>query len=989
MNRTSFREEFLFSLNDNIAVHPWEHSYLIKELAHAKAYDAAIFYLKHYSDHSVHCYTSAISALSPKLRLEDAFAMIKSMESKGKRANKFILTALFQYVQGGPEVLQLINDLQQQKHYPRLWTTEVHNAAIHACTRGSRGRDSKQAQDDFETAFYLFSKMKGEKNARPDLITYTSLFLACGMASQVQVAMDLLDEIAIKPNNVVWGAALNVCAKAGRPDEALQICKRMEEQRAQITRRHVGALLAAYAKAGDNAAALHILRALQHKKSTRLITDDGISILLEPVPINIVMVNIVVNACAVANDFANAKQLLDDLKEGKFVTFVHPTHDKRVVSLIPDEFTYNAVLAACSNSHQAKSLVREMRLTRRHRQGQVPPSARTYTLAINACKRAKDWKTARFLLEDCEHDGIEKNVFMYSAAIWTAVRCGNLADEALFLLKEMEQGDCKPNLVSYRGVLSAVAAAGKTDIALQLFTEMKAKHGITRDKQIFSIMMDALEHRQNSTNELSLSSDDEDRARFLESVVNKMDKDEFSVETAGRVLESLIYAYGTSDRFNDALRTFNKIQGPTNGPCLRAMMSSCALAKRWKEAISILHTSDIVEEAEGPALLDTRALGFAILACSKSGKWEEALNLLELYGQSPEGTMARNNAETIPLSALNSLIASCGRAQRPDLALKVLNEMQSRYGVIPNVISYRSAVIACNQGERAQRRHPPPDKYLESHSTLQWWECSLSLLRRLKEEGLQPDEQIYSSVVSSCQLAGKWQRALGVLRAMMIDYEKGYCEKLNLFCFNAAISACAKGGAWLEAVQIYYKMLDLGGPVTPDFVTLSSVVIALEDAGQKEMAQTLYEDGVKEKIVQPWTATQALDHLGGKRSIQAIDLHHFSSAMARIAIRNALESLLVEDDHEREKLPPQELLSSIGLVIIVGKGKGSELDHSILSPTVQKVLKDEYHIPYTIDPTNEGRLIVKPADLDKFVAKRLGHEKGLRKSNTAKIKVDR
>lgn len=90
--------------------------------------------------------------------------------------------------------------------------------------------------------------------------------------------------------------------------------------------------------------------------------------------------------------------------------------------------------------------------------------------------------------------------------------------------------------------------------------------------------------------------------------------------------------------------------------------------------------------------------------------------------------------------------------------------MQLRYGVIPNEISYRAAVIARNQGEQAQRLQIYPNTSLESHSTLQCRECSLLLLRRMKEEGLQPDKETYSSVISSCQSAGKWQRALGVLR---------------------------------------------------------------------------------------------------------------------------------------------------------------------------------------------------------------------------------
>jgi pentatricopeptide repeat domain-containing protein 1 len=227
---------------------------------------------------------------------------------------------------------------------------------------------------------------------------------------------------------------------------------------------------------------------------------------------------------------------------------------------------------------------------------------------------------------------------------------------------------------------------------------------------------------------------------------------------------------------------------------------------------------------------------------------------------------------------MNALIAACGRGGRPDLALAVLNDMEFTFRVAPDNRSFRSAVMACTQAEKESRLYQKQtaldigneaeydeaeydeaedsledQKYLPS---IEWWEYALSLLRRMQESGLTPDIQTYSSVISACESAGQWQRALGVLQAMMETDSDNNDSTLNLYCFNAAISACEKGGAWIEALELYETMIDQGGSLTPTFVTLNSLVVALQNAGQKELAQSKYEQGQRKKIVNPWRKTK-------------------------------------------------------------------------------------------------------------------------------------
>jgi pentatricopeptide repeat domain-containing protein 1 len=176
----------------------------------------------------------------------------------------------------------------------------------------------------------------------------------------------------------------------------------------------------------------------------------------------------------------------------------------------------------------------------------------------------------------------------------------------------------------------------------------------------------------------------------------------------------------------------------------------------------------------------------------------------------------------------------------------------------------------------------------------------------MREAEIRPSVQAYSSVVSSCEAAGKWQRAIGVLQSMR---EEG--EIPNLYCLNAAISACEKGGAWVEALELYESIRSQrNSSIRPNFITVSSLLIALEKASQVELAESIYQGAMRDKVVSPWVRRYDTD--GTLRRM--MDLHKFSAPMAKIAVREYLESMLT-----RKKKAIRG-----DTIFIVGKGKGSE-----------------------------------------------------------------
>ncbi len=275
----------------------------------------------------------------------------------------------------------------------------------------------------------------------------------------------------------------------------------------------------------------------------------------------------------------------------------------------------------------------------------------------------------------------------------------------------------------------------------------------------------------------------------------------------------------------------------------------------------------------GPGKVERKALTYAIIACAREKEWLEGFNLLELYARMKQPHQEEENDSKcvsshayVEVDAINSIMAAAGRNGRPDVTIQLLNQMENRYHVSPNQRSYKTAIIACHQAERRQLRSSSTDN--TESMMFQWWECALSLHRRMKEEGYTLDPQTYTCIISACEAAGQWQRAIGVLRSMDVK------QTQNLYCFNAAMSACEKGGAWLEALDIFERMKKYSPKVKPNFITLNSLLIALDKADQRELAETIYKDALRDQLIRPWK--KSTNHRGNPiRAMVRMDHHHF------------------------------------------------------------------------------------------------------------------
>ena len=542
--------------------------------------------------------------------------------------------------------------------------------------------------------------------------------------------------------------------------------------------------------------------------------------------------------------------------------------------------------------------------------------------------------------------------------IWVAAQC-NDADVAIEILNEMIECNTTPTIVSYNGVFSALASSGNVDMILEIFQEMKRSHSRTIHPNFMSYF-----HIARCLQKLK---EDEERLAYLWRVYALMDSRDRQVKVGGHLLEALIQTYGALGHFDEAMNVFDSISGLSNSACLRAVLFACSAAEppEWETAMSLLHASDIVDDGVGPGLVEPGALCNTMLACSKAGEWEESLQLMRLYGDQSD----------LSIVAVNSLIAACGRAGRPDMSMEVLYEVEGR-GMKLDTRSYRSTIIACNQAEHVYRRslqleqlqRQDSKETVQTNHGFEWWECAISLLRRMKESGLQPDTPTLSSTISACEAAGQWQRALHILQSAMND---NVSVALNVYCFNAAISACEKGGAWVEALEIYEKMKEQGGTeLRPNLVTVSSLILALDNAGQKEFAVNVYREGLRKRYIQtPWRLTKDSSS-SPNEPIMAMDLHSYSAAMTRAAIRNHMDTLLSRPGKGTMMTSMDTATTISDWTIIVGQGYHSIDGRPILKDTVMNVLRVEYGIDAVVDDRNFGRILIPVGVIQQFISKR-------------------
>ena len=330
---------------------------LIRLLKERGAYQAIVTFMEYLGEQNVYLYTTSIFALalSPSHRKE-AVSILDFMDSRRIQPTSLTFVALIGSVDGPTATVEMMKRIDKYKKVKL--NSEVFHSAIYACCRIPAGATSPER--DWQTAISFFQQMR-RKRIAPTTKTYAALMQVLSRTGQIKITLSLLRELqatpALRADDRVWGAAINVCAQVGDYQEAITLINEMNGLGYRTNLRHCSTFLKALAKSGQAKLALQALDMMLGQSDTSLSSDkeERPKFYLPPTPPDLVAVNTVMAACSKAGNVNATKVLFERLKAGDFRD---AATDKPIS---PDGISYHAVLSSCKSPELARELVKEVR----------------------------------------------------------------------------------------------------------------------------------------------------------------------------------------------------------------------------------------------------------------------------------------------------------------------------------------------------------------------------------------------------------------------------------------------------------------------------------------------------------------------------------------------------------------------------------------------------------------------------------------------------
>ncbi|CAJ1402599.1 unnamed protein product [Effrenium voratum] len=241
-------------------------------------------------------------------------------------------------------------------------------------------------------------------------------------------------------------------------------------------------------------------------------------------------------------------------------------------------------------------------------------------------------------------------------------------------------------------------------------------------------------------------------------------------------------------RWQQAVHLFDS-EASNDQVAVNCVIGACAAARQWQQALALASRAD--------------AFGAAALLKAVGGRWHLALHVLRQV-RAPD------------VCLFNVAMSTMRRATQWVWALQLLRHLQEAPKLIPDLISFNTAVGACALGTAWQRglalfaRMPcRPDAVTYSSLTAPWPVQLALLWQALKE--VQPDTVLFGSAISTLSRSSQWQRAL-LLFSEMETRCIPMCRRLqpNAITLSAGICACERGSLWQEALQLLAQIQDAG-----------------------------------------------------------------------------------------------------------------------------------------------------------------------------------
>ncbi|CAE8642904.1 unnamed protein product, partial [Polarella glacialis] len=342
------------------------------------------------------------------------------------------------------------------------------------------------------------------------------------------------------------------------------------------------------------------------------------------------------------------------------------------------------------------------------------------TCVISSCRRSDGWQQALGILAQMPACySVQASLASYNAAMAACSRAGQW-QVALELLQAVHEklGSLAPSAISYSTAIGACAQAGQWQLALELLFGFSDP-----DEFMYGAAISACEKGGG-----------------------QWDK-----------------ALGLLSHLSMASRRI-----PLNVIIHNSAISACEKAGRWRCALELLHgmprrklTPNVVSYSAAASACEKGAQAQGLL----SSQWRIAMILLN----NMQELRVTSNAITY-----NSAISTCEKGGQWQQAVLLLRNMAERM-IAPTDISYSAAMSACKaacqwQVTQSLLTQMPTGLVASGYNAAiscfaqcKQWQLAVSVLRRMPGLRVAPDEISFTSAVSACEEAKKWELSLNLL----------------------------------------------------------------------------------------------------------------------------------------------------------------------------------------------------------------------------------
>lgn len=330
--------------------------------------------------------------------------------------------------------------------------------------------------------------------------------------------------------------------------------------------------------------------------------------------------------------------------------------------------TYNTIISACCKSKEAG--VAKGLLTQMKREG-VKPSIVSYNSVLSVCAGANRWRDSMAVLDQLNRDpNCTPDIYTYTNAIRACAKAGKI-DRALVLYDVAKHKKLTLDSYFYAAIIEACGKSNQWRRALDMLEQMKTE-GIAPNGYIYSITITACGYGKQWQKSLDLL--DEMRKEGIRINLITYNSAITSLARAAKQPSGHTEQAGELDAREElwirALQLLDQMKSDgikPDGFSFASAISCCGASGRWNEAVNLLE----VMRKGGPRLRPNKvAYTSAITACGRAGEFEEAMRLFRLMKD--EGL----NPDRI---AYNAMFNSLKRANQADIAYELWKEMCGKF----------------------------------------------------------------------------------------------------------------------------------------------------------------------------------------------------------------------------------------------------------------------------------------------------------------------